>query len=278
VTIATLLENVNVFKRKKKPEKVLELLSKSKKRDLKPNYLYYRTKALCYMDLQNYSKAESMSILCLKKCKGDKEEINALRLLVKVYDKWGKDKKMTETIASIAELCKDDNNFYSLARCHYRAGEYTKAEIAIKKANEIQKKYAYIGFLAEILRKSKKYQEALEVIEEIPEASKIRGNYLCQAYVYICLKDINKAYDSLRKAEEIEPGTRLFDNELRLENGYIFASEITIKENIDIQESFDFWNRARLSATKIKAKNKEVISNYQMRDFQHAIEIVEKFF
>jgi len=281
--LATELSKIGTKLGKSNPEKALTMLEKAIKLD--PEKIIAevnRTK--CLLRLNRLDKAEESARRCIELDESDK----SYGLLTKVL--LAKDE--LDMAEKTARKCIDLSNINSsnatigyrlLATVLYSKYLYEEAEKAIRKAIELEDCVDHQRRLAEILRKMRQYDKALDILENMSE--KNMHVELCKAYCYMGAEDFPKALEALNTAEKlIAEDSRFFiyNPRVRLYTGYIFLFEQVRryfqKQNEDISDlhEYKWFEKVSQAANWLQTAAPSRIGPHQQTDFQNALNIIQK--
>ncbi|MFZ5365313.1 MAG: tetratricopeptide repeat protein [Patescibacteria group bacterium] len=170
--------------------------------------------------------------------------------------------------------------YENYAKMLMAAGRLVEAQTAIERsiqlddADQCGDRQLY---LAEILRKQRKFAEALGVLNQITSLKLINKKRICQAQCYIELKKYNSALALLQQSElqlNNEESLPLFDIRFRLYCCYIFLYEKLYEAGRIIQPYIT--GIASRAANWLRQRRTARLGQLQIRDFRNAMNIIAR--
>jgi tetratricopeptide (TPR) repeat protein len=252
------------------PKKALKIIQQAKKINpvAKKDVYILVIQSYCYLKLRKPERAEAIA----KKAISLGGSPFAFKILIKALVISGNFNQAEEFIAKAAQTKNAGNNKNQLAHLYLVKGDLPAAETAAREAVRLKDNSPAIGILGEVLRKQKKYAEALDELEKIKPAERMYHDYLCRAYCLMHLHFFAEAQEQFRLAEKslAQDNFGYFDSRIRLNAGYIFLFQETLIAGETVGD--ELLARVKKAAHWLKEKRKDSdIGKFQRSDMLSAL-------
>ncbi|MDD4901994.1 MAG: hypothetical protein PHE24_02550 [Patescibacteria group bacterium] len=255
-----------------KPKKALKFLRRAKKFNSPKNIVILGIETQCLLGLKEFKAAE---IVARRATRLGGDMVN-FGLLAQALLFRGELEQAEIAVNKAIRLGGGAVSLGLLTQIKLIQGKLDEAENIANQIISQKGNSDSIGFniLGEVLRKKKKYEEALAVLSNIAEKEKNYHDCLCAAYCLMHLRRFSESLAQFKQAEESLSRSKngYFDSQIRLNAGYVFLCETMFQAGEPIEKTFLETVKNASQWLKEKAKDKN-IGKHQVRDLSSALRI-----